>query len=245
MNQIGDETNTTRGPDGSRCLGGIRILLVDDSRSVSEAIRIMAVRSGARIRRADTLKAAGRHLTIYRPDVVILDIGLPDGNGTSLAEEIIAWPEPRPAVLLISASEEDVTAQAARDVGADGYIVKPISGFAQFQQSVLALLPEGVGNRQDGIGNVTASQIGEDAYLHDLLNAQDLLKEAAAAGNIDATEFAAHFLLGVARTIRDPDLISTATSLLAVNDPSKLNKAIGAALQTIASKLNEGWAQAS
>lgn len=245
MDQIGDNTNATQGLDETRCLSGIRILLVDDSRSVSEAIRIMAVRSGARIRRADTLKAANRHLTIYRPDVVILDLGLPDGSGTSLAEEIISWPEPRPAVLLISASEEDVTARAAQEVGADGYIVKPISSFAKFQKSVLSLLPEGTANGQDGIGNVTATQIGEDAYLHDLLNAQDLLKEAAEVRNLEAAEFAAHFLLGVARTIKDMDLTTAATSLLAVNDPSNLESAVDIAMKTITYKLNEGWAQAS
>lgn len=245
MSQIGEDTGAPRAPDNNRCLAGVRILLVDDSRSVSEAIRIMAVRSGARIRRADTLKAASRHLAIYRPDVLMVDLGLPDGRGTQLAEEIIAWSDPRPAVLLISASEEEVTARAAKDVGADGYIVKPISSFAQFQKAVLALLPENARPHLDGIGNVTAMQIGEDAFMHDLLNAQDLLNEALAAGKTEMIEFAAHFLLGVARTIRDGELISAATALLASAESATAGPAATAALATVADKLQQGWAEAS
>ena len=84
-----------------RCLDGITIMLVDDSRSVSEAIRIMAVRSGARIRRADSLQSATRHLMIYRPDVVIVDLALPDGSGVELARKLTEKADPRPAVLLI------------------------------------------------------------------------------------------------------------------------------------------------
>lgn len=245
MDQTGDETSHSPLFDADRCLAGVRILLVDDSRSVSEAIRIMAIRSGARIRRADCLKSASRHLTIYRPDVLIVDLGLPDGNGANLAAKIVAAPDPRPAVLVISASEEHVTAQAAQAAGADGYIVKPISGFAQFQKAVLALLPEGSEARQDGIGNVTAGQIGEDALLHDLLNALDLLKEAEVSGDTEAIEFAAHFLLGVSRTIRDGDLTGTATALLASADTSNRKPATQAAMKVLAQKLQNGWAQAS
>lgn len=231
--------------DGNRCLSGIRILLVDDSRSVSEAIRIMAVRSGARIRRADCLKSAARHLTIYRPDVVIVDLGLPDGNGTDLAREILAEASSRPAVLLISAAEEEVTSKAARDVGADGYLVKPISSFSDFQRSVVSLLPEDLRPPLDSIGSVTPRQIGEDALTHDLLNAQDLLKDAMANKNTEAAEFSAHFLLGVARTIEDGELISAATSMLAAMGGGSETQGMRRALDLVSARLDSGWAEAS
>ena len=64
-----------------QCLFAVTILLVEDSRSASEAIRLYAAESGARVRRADSLHAASRHLAIYRPSVVMVDLGLPDGDG--------------------------------------------------------------------------------------------------------------------------------------------------------------------
>ena len=231
--------------DTNRCLSGIRMLLVDDSRSVSEAIRIMAIRSGARIRRADCLKSAARHLTIYRPDVVIVDLGLPDGSGADLAREILEEASPRPAVLLISAAEEEVTSKVAAEVGADGYLVKPISSFSDFQRAIVTLLPEELRPSLDGIGSVTVQQIGEDAFSHDLLNAQDLLKDALVDAKANATEFAAHFLLGVARTIEDGELIAASTAMLAALGSPGEGDAIERALGLVSARLDQGWAQAS
>jgi DNA-binding response OmpR family regulator len=57
-----------------QCLFAVTILLVEDSRSASEAIRLYAAESGARVRRADSLHAASRHLAIYRPNVVMVDL---------------------------------------------------------------------------------------------------------------------------------------------------------------------------
>jgi CheY-like chemotaxis protein len=69
-------------------LQGVTVLAVEDSRFASEALRLMCRRLGARLRRAESLQAAASHLKLYRPDLVIVDLGLPDGRGEALIAEI-------------------------------------------------------------------------------------------------------------------------------------------------------------
>ena len=229
----------------SRCLDGITIMLVDDSRSVSEAIRIMAIRSGARIRRADSLLSAERHLMIYRPDVVIVDLALPDGSGVELARNIRERTDLAPAVLLISAAEEEVTRKAAQDAGADGYLVKPIQGFSEFQRIILATLPEELRPPVDGIGTVTPDLIGSDAFSHDLENVHDLLKEALADHAIDTLSFAGQFLSGVARTVRDLELAEAAEAIEDAIVAGSHAEAGLKALEIVSMRLEAEWAKAS
>ena len=69
-----------------------------------EAIRLLCLRSGARIRRADSLASAHRHLRVYRPSIVIVDMGLPDGSGLDLIREMDAA---RPRVRIVLAISGD------------------------------------------------------------------------------------------------------------------------------------------
>lgn len=127
-------------PRGVLPLQGLTVLAVEDSRFACEALRLMCQRAGARLRRADTLSAARAHLATYRPDVVIVDVGLPDGEGTALIADI-AHDMRRPLVLLATSGDPAAEAPAHR-AGADGFLPKPIERIADFLAKVLDRLPD-------------------------------------------------------------------------------------------------------
>ncbi len=228
----------------ARCLDGVSIMLVDDSRSVSEAIRMMAIRSGARIRRADCLASARKHMTIFRPDVVIVDLGLPDGNGVDLARDIKEAADPVPGVIIVSASEEEVTAVAAQSSGADGYLVKPIAGIVAFQNAVLSACPGREGNQAEWASQYCPDVSESDALLHDLENAQDLLKEALKDADFGDLMYCAQFLRGVGATAGDRELTDAAnllSSRLVGGHPGAKSGQV--TLDLINTRLEESWSR--
>ena len=86
-------------PTAARPLLGLTVLAVEDSLYACEALRLLCMRSGARIRRADCIASAKRHLQVYRPSVILADVGLPDGSGLDLIKHLSAF-TPRINIIL-------------------------------------------------------------------------------------------------------------------------------------------------
>jgi DNA-binding response OmpR family regulator len=200
----------SRMPTANRPLLGLTILVVEDSRFACEAMRLLCLRSGARIRRADCLKSARRHLQVYRPSVVIADLGLPDGSGVELIEEL-AKATPRVPVIL-GTSGDDFLRDAAISAGADGFLEKPITSLVGFQNAVLSRLP--VEQRPLGPRIVQDDLISPDpmAYHDDMAHVADVLSESAEEKTLD---YVAQFVSGVARSAHDTALEQAAASLAA------------------------------
>ncbi len=194
-------------PTPERPLNGCNVLVVEDSRCAAQAVRLLALRSGARLRRADSLASAHRHLAVYRPSVVIVDMGLPDGSGADLIAELAAA-APRVPVL-VGTSGDPGTERAAMAAGADGFLAKPIESLAVFQQVLVGLLPANDTLRGPRAlpDNVVAPD--QDALAGDLEQAADLMRDAKAAG----LDYVAQFLGTVARTAHDPALEAAARKL--------------------------------
>ena len=106
-----DEYQSPVTPTSNRPLLGMTILVVEDSLYACDALRLMCLHSGARIRRADCLNSARRHLQVYRPSGVIIDLGLPDGAGEDLIREL-AHAIPRVAVIIGISGDSDGSARA-------------------------------------------------------------------------------------------------------------------------------------
>lgn len=196
-------------PTAERPLLGTTILAVEDSRFAAEALRQMCLHSGARIRRADCLRSARRHLSMYRPDVLIVDLGLPDGCGTDLIRDVCAEGQ----VPTIAVSGLDTNADAALAAGARSFFSKPLPSLGSFQEAVLALLPEPA--RPRGPRPVSA----ESPQNPDALAFRDDLEHAAGLmrGHPDAAtlRYVGGFLNGVARLAADAPLQSAARRLVA------------------------------
>ena len=192
-----------------RPLLGLTVLVVEDSRFASEAVRLLCIRSGARIRRADSLTAAHRHLQVYRPSVVVVDLGLPDGSGVDLIAELASGPSSaRPVMIATSGADGDGYAQAALDAGAHDFCPKPFTSVCDFQQIILKHLPADM--RPTGPRLVTHEAVSPDpiALNEDLFHLDELL-----GSGLDALPYVAPFLQGLSRLAKDEELASVSKTL--------------------------------
>jgi len=194
-------------PTSEHPLNGSNVLIVEDSRCAAQAMRLLALASGARLRRADSLASAHRHLAVFRPSIVIVDIGLPDGNGADLIAEL-AHAEPRVPVIVGTSGDPGAEASAMA-AGADGFLAKPIESLALFQQVLIGLLPAGEAPRGPRAlpDQVVAPDTG--SLAEDLKQAAGLMRE----GKVPGLAYAAQFLGTVALAAHDPALEAAAQRL--------------------------------
>jgi len=198
-------------PPRDRPLNGHTILAVEDSRFTCDALRLMSLASGARLRRADCLASARRHLAIYRPSVVIVDMGLPDGSGAELICEL-ASQHAHPPTLAISGDPDQRS--AAEAAGCSGFVEKPFGGLGAFQQAVLSTLPADQcprGPRALPGGGEDAVHPDPLALKEDLSAAAGLLAQSPSAP--DELAYAAQFTRALARSANDAELWRGAQAL--------------------------------
>ncbi len=229
-------------PTLERPLSGLTVLVVEDSRLACEALRLLCQHSGARLRRADSLAAAYRHLRVYRPDVLIVDLGLPDGPGEQLIAGLARLPS-RPSAIL-GMSGDPLAGPVALAAGADGFLDKPLPGLQDFQRILLALLPEQalqLGPRPAKPEPVLAPD--PIALRDDLAMAEDILT----GHPDDATQdYVSRFLSGVARTAQDGQLEAAAASLRARETlpasvpPDARERALGQVRRLVQDRLAKG-----
>jgi two-component system KDP operon response regulator KdpE len=102
---------------------GARVLVVDDEPSLLRVVRASLTRHGYQVDIAASGEEAKGAFRGRRPDVILLDLGLPDCDGVSIIEEVRAQASTPIIVLSARANERDKV--AALDNGADDYLCKP------------------------------------------------------------------------------------------------------------------------
>lgn len=205
-------------PTVARPLLGLTILVVEDSRYASDALRQMCLHSGARIRRAACLGTARRHLAIYRPNVALIDMGLPDGSGADLIAELTTGPMRVQTVLGTSADSFAETIAVA--AGADGFLLKPHDSLFAFQQAILSHVPKD--RHPDQPRLVTQKPIEADlvSYRDDLYHVAKILDDPM---DDKTLTYVAQFLTGIAQQAHDTQL-ATAAARLSVDRADRIRR---------------------
>lgn len=102
---------------------GIRVLVVDDELAIRRFLRTSLQAHGYTIYEANTGEDALVEVTDKRPDLVILDIGLPGIDGVEVTRRLREWSDLFILILSVHDQERDII--AALDAGMDDYLTKP------------------------------------------------------------------------------------------------------------------------
>lgn len=116
---------------------GSKILIVDDEPQIRRFLRASLSAHDYDVAEADTAANAIKVLTVDKPDLVVLDLGLPDMDGLEVISRVREWSQVPILVLSIRADESDKI--AALDRGADDYITKPF-GMGELMARIRAAL---------------------------------------------------------------------------------------------------------
>ncbi len=99
------------------------VLLVEDDPHIRRFVRASLEAEGWRVFEAETARQGLADAATRRPDLVIADLGLPDGDGSELIRELRGWSQV--PVIVLSARSDEHDKVRALDAGADDYIEKP------------------------------------------------------------------------------------------------------------------------
>lgn len=100
-----------------------RVLIVDDEPAIRRFLRVSLSAHGYAVFEADSGQAALSAVTSDRPDLIILDLGLPDLDGIEVVRLLREWTHI--PIIILSVREQEADKIAALDAGADDYLTKP------------------------------------------------------------------------------------------------------------------------
>jgi len=101
----------------------LRVLVVEDEAEIRRFVRLALEAEGLEVHEAETVQRGLIESGARRPELVVLDLGLPDGDGVDFIRDLRTWSEI--PVIVLSARSAEGDKIAALDAGADDYLVKP------------------------------------------------------------------------------------------------------------------------
>ena len=139
-----------------------KVLIVEDEANICSFIETLLTTNDYQALVAHTCTMGLTLFASHNPDLVILDLGLPDMDGSEIIRSVRAWS--RMPIIIISARSAEIDKAAALDMGADDYLAKPF-GVRELIARVRALLRRGTLEAPDS-GALVAAGITLDEDRH-------------------------------------------------------------------------------
>ncbi len=102
---------------------GPRVLVVDDEPQILRGLKVVLRQAGFEVETAATKSEALDRVAVRPPEILVLDLILPDGSGVDVCEEVRGWS--RLPIIVLSAVGDEREKVRALDAGADDYLTKP------------------------------------------------------------------------------------------------------------------------
>jgi two-component system KDP operon response regulator KdpE len=163
-----------------------QVLVIEDEPAIRNVLKVLLEAEHYRVVEADSALRAEIESRSHKPDLLLVDLGLPDGNGLTIIRRVRAW-SPVPIIVLSARAQEEQKI-AALDAGADDYVTKPFSAPELLARVRAALRRNVRGTEQTGMLALGRVRV-------------DLSKRAAsgAAGEIHLTPLEYRVLESLAR----------------------------------------------
>jgi two-component system KDP operon response regulator KdpE len=206
------------------------VLIVEDEPQMRRFLRTALEVQDFRVVEAETAKAGLVAATAHNPEVILLDLGLPDGDGIDLARRVREWS--RVPIIVISARGREADKVAVLDAGADDYLTKPFGVNellarirVALRHTVHAASPRGepileVGPLRMDLSRREVTVSGRDVHLTPIeyrllaflaqnagkvLTHRQILKEVWGPGSVDEVQYLRVFMAQLRRKIEaDP-----------------------------------------
>ena len=133
------------------------VLVVEDEKQIRQFVRTALEQEGCRVYEAGTSAQGLIEAGQQKPDLLVLDLGLPDGNGIDFISALRGWSDA--PILVLSARTNERDKVLALDVGADDYLTKPF-GVGELRARARALL------RRQNRGGEGGKQLVEFGDVH-------------------------------------------------------------------------------
>jgi len=124
----------------------VNILVIEDEKEIRRFVRSALEAEGLRVYEAETLQRGLIEAGTRKPDLIILDLGLPDGDGMQLITDMRHWSTI--PIIVLSARNDEEDKIAALDAGADDFLTKPF-GVGELLARVRVALRRQIYNQQE------------------------------------------------------------------------------------------------
>ena len=154
-----------------------KILIIEDDAPIRHYLQTTLSANGYDVLFAETAATAMQMITSHCPDVILLDLGLPDGDGTGIIRSVRAWT--RTPIVVVSARDTETDKADALDLGADDYLTKPFGTVELLARIRTALRHTRTGAENDGLALTGEYRVGDliiDYKRHRITRAGEEIK---------------------------------------------------------------------